>query len=49
MPVRAGMEKKVFSQAAGAAAVMEASFVSVTVSGLPGWPKAATVSGVVRV
>ncbi len=38
-----------FSQAAGAAAVMLASFVSVTVSGLFGWPLAATVSAVVKV
>jgi hypothetical protein len=39
----------VFSQAAGAAVVMLASFVSVTVNGLLGWPLAATVSAVVSV
>ena len=43
-PVSDGMEKNVFSQAAGAAAVMAASLVRVTVSGLFGWPLAATVS-----
>jgi hypothetical protein len=47
-PVRAGIEKKVFSHADGAAAVMLASLVSVTVSGLPGWPDGATVTAVVR-
>jgi hypothetical protein len=48
-PVRAGIEKKVFSHAVGAAAVMLASLVSVTVSGLPPWPDAATVTAVVKV
>jgi hypothetical protein len=33
-PVIAGIEKKVFSHAAGAAEVIEASLVSVTVNGL---------------
>jgi hypothetical protein len=47
--VRDGMEKNVFSHAAGAAAVMLASFVTVTVSGLLAWPLAATVIGVVSV
>jgi hypothetical protein len=48
-PVRAGIEKKVFSHAVGAAAVMLASLVSVTVRGLPPWPDAATVTAVVKV
>jgi hypothetical protein len=47
-PVNAGIEKKVFSHGLGAAAVMLASLVSVTVRGLPGWPDAATVTAVVR-
>ena len=33
-PVREGIEKKVFSHAAGAEAIMEASFVRLTTSGL---------------
>jgi hypothetical protein len=44
-----GIEKKVFSHATGAAAVMEASLVKVTVKGLFGWPEAATVRALVRV
>jgi hypothetical protein len=39
----------VLAHAAGAADVMEASLVSVTVSGLLAWPLAATVSGEVSV
>ena len=38
-PVSDGIEKKVFSHAAGAEVVMLASLVSVTVSGLLGWPR----------
>jgi hypothetical protein len=48
-PVKDGIEKYVFSHAAGAAAVILASLVSVTANGLPPWPEAATVSGVVSV
>jgi hypothetical protein len=44
-PVRDGIEKNVFSQAAGLAVVMLASFVNVTVR----VPLAPTISGVVRV
>ena len=49
MPVNDGMEKNVSAQASGADSPMEASFVSVTVSGLLALPLAATVSGVVSV
>ena len=35
--VKEGMENQVFSQAAGAELVMEASLVKVTVKGLPVW------------
>ena len=48
-PVRAGIEKNVFSHADGVEAVMLASFVNVTVRGLFDAPDAATVSGVVNV
>lgn len=48
-PVSDGMEKYVPSHAAGAAAVMLASFVRVTTSGLLADPLAPTVTGVVRV
>jgi len=46
--VKAGVEKYVFSQAAGVAEVMLASLVSVTVRGLLDCPLAATVSALVR-
>jgi hypothetical protein len=49
MPVKAGMEKKVLAQASGAAWLMDAASLSVTVSGLLAFPLAATVSGVVSV
>jgi hypothetical protein len=49
IPVRAGIEKKVLSHAAGADPVMLASLVIVTASGLFDWPEAATISGVVSV
>ena len=49
MPVNDGMEKNVSAQASGADSPMEASFVSVTVSGLSALPLAPTVSGVVSV
>jgi hypothetical protein len=48
-PVRDGIEKYVLAHAAGAAVVMLASLVNVTVSGLFAWPLAATVIGVVSV
>jgi hypothetical protein len=44
-PVNAGIEKNVWAQASGAAAVIDASLVNVTVK----VPLAATVSGVVKV
>jgi hypothetical protein len=47
-PVSDGIEKNVFSQAAGAAAVMLASLLSVTTSGLSAAPEAPTVSADVR-
>lgn len=43
------MEKYVFSHAAGAAAVIDASLVKVTVRGLFEFPLGPTVTGVVRV
>jgi hypothetical protein len=46
MPVSDGMEKKAPSQAAGAEEVMDASFESVTVSGLFAFPLAPMISGV---
>jgi hypothetical protein len=49
MPVSEGMEKNAPSQAAGAEDVIEASFESVTVSGLFAFPLAPMMSGVVRV
>lgn len=48
-PVRAGIEKYVASQAAGAEVVMLASLVSVTVSGLLAFPLPPTTKGVVKV
>jgi hypothetical protein len=48
-PVSEGIEKKVFSQAAGVASVMEASLVRVATRGLFAWPLALTVRAVVRV
>ncbi len=47
--VSAGIEKQVLAQAAGAAAVMLASLVRVTVRRLLAWPLAATVRGLVNV
>lgn len=49
MPVSDGMEKYVFSQAAGADAVIDASLVKVTVKGSLAFPMAPTTSGVVKV
>jgi hypothetical protein len=49
MPVNDGMEKNVLAHARGADSPMEASLVSVTVSGLLALPLAATVSAVVNV
>jgi hypothetical protein len=49
MPINAGMEKNVLAHASGAAEVMSASSLSVTVSGLLALPLAATVIGVVSV
>jgi hypothetical protein len=49
MAVSEGKEKKVLAHAAGDAAVIEASLVKVTASGLFAWPLAPTVKGVVRV
>ena len=48
-PVNDGIEKYVFSHAAGADEAMLASFVRVTTSGLSDEPLLATISGVVRV
>ena len=48
-PVIDGIEKKVFSQAAGDVVAIEASLVKVTVSGLPVVAFAPTTSGVVSV
>jgi hypothetical protein len=48
-PVSEGMEKNVLAHAAGEAAPMSASLVSVTTSGLFAAPLAPTTSGVVRV
>ncbi len=48
-PVSDGIEKNVAAQAAGVVDAMVASLVKVTVNGLPVWPLAATVSGVLKV
>ena len=48
-PVSDGIEKYVLTQAAGAAAVMLASFVKVTVKGLLACPLALTVRALLRV
>ena len=49
MPVSDGIEKNVFSQAAGAADVIEASLVSVTVKGLLALPLGPLVTALVSV